>query len=82
MNGFGLYGRTKLFGTKRGRFQKSFALEMTSPSAKQAEEALRESEERYRALFEYNPVDTIVVDNEAKIMMCNLIREKNSGNEA
>ena len=46
---------------------------------KEAQEALRESEERYRALFEYNPVDTIVVDNEAKIMMCNLIKEKTAG---
>jgi PAS domain S-box-containing protein len=32
-----------------------------------AEEALRQSEARYRAMFEYNPIQTIVVDREGKI---------------
>ena len=46
---------------------------------KRAEEELRESEERYRALFEYNSIETIIVDNEAKIMMYNFAKEKSGG---
>jgi len=46
---------------------------------KQAEEALRESEERYRALFKYNPVATIIVDNKAKITMYNFAKEISRG---
>jgi PAS domain S-box-containing protein len=38
---------------------------------KQAEDALRESERRYRALFEDNPIETIVVDKDARITMYN-----------
>jgi len=38
---------------------------------KAAEQALRKSEERYRALFEENPIETIVVDKDARITMCN-----------
>jgi PAS domain S-box-containing protein len=45
---------------------------------KQTEEKLRESEARYRAIFENNPVQTIVVDNEGKIKDVNLAK-KNSG---
>ena len=38
---------------------------------KQAEETLKESEKRYRALFEDNPIETIVVDKDARITMYN-----------
>ncbi|HEA66460.1 MAG TPA: response regulator [Desulfobacterales bacterium] len=45
---------------------------------KQAEDELRESEERYRALFEDNPIETIVVDKDARITMYNKAK-KTSG---
>jgi len=38
---------------------------------KRAEEALRDKEEFSRALFEYNPVVTVVVDREGKVTMSN-----------
>jgi len=46
---------------------------------KQAEEALREKEAFNFALFEYNPVETIVVDLEGRIINFNLARKKASG---
>jgi PAS domain S-box-containing protein len=46
---------------------------------KQAEEALREKEEFSRALFEYNPVETVVVDREGKVTMFNLARRESGG---
>ena len=42
---------------------------------KRAEEKLRKSEERYRALFEDNPIETIVVDKDACITMYNKAKE-------
>ena len=46
---------------------------------KQAEEALKEKEAFNFALFEYNPVETIVVDLEGRIVNFNLARRKASG---
>ncbi|MCX7045015.1 MAG: PAS domain S-box protein [Candidatus Sumerlaeota bacterium] len=43
---------------------------------KRAEEALREREEFSRALFEHNPIETIVVDREGKVTMLNLARKR------
>jgi PAS domain S-box-containing protein len=45
----------------------------------QAEEALKEKEAFNFALFEYNPVETIVVDLEGRIANFNLARRKASG---
>jgi len=39
--------------------------------SREAIEALHESEEFYRALFEYTPADTIVVDYEGKVVLFN-----------
>lgn len=43
---------------------------------KKTESTLKESESRYRALFDFNPIQTIVVDNDGKIIMCNFARER------
>jgi len=43
---------------------------------RKAEQELQESEERYRALFDHNPVQTIIVDREAKITMYNFAKEE------
>ena len=43
---------------------------------KQAEVALQESEERYRALFMNNPIETLIVDIEGRITSYNKAREE------
>jgi PAS domain S-box-containing protein len=45
---------------------------------KLAEEALRKSEDRYRVLFDNNPVDTITVDRKGKITGYNLARKRSN----
>lgn len=43
-----------------------------------AQESLREGEERYRTLFEHNPVETIIVDHDGRVTGYNLVKA-NSG---
>ncbi len=43
--------------------------------SKQSEIALRKSEERYRALFDHNPIETIIVDREARVTGYNLAKK-------
>lgn len=42
------------------------------------EKALRESEERYRALFENNPIETVIVDKDLRITGYNLAKGQSS----
>jgi diguanylate cyclase (GGDEF)-like protein len=39
-------------------------------------EELRESQEQYRALFVHNPIETIVVDNSARVTAINLAKQR------
>jgi two-component system cell cycle sensor histidine kinase/response regulator CckA len=41
-----------------------------------ARDFLRSSDERYRALFVHNPIETIIVDNDARVTGYNLAKEK------
>ncbi|MCP4371196.1 MAG: response regulator [Deltaproteobacteria bacterium] len=45
-----------------------------------AQKSLKEGEERYRTLFEYNPIETITVDHDARVTGYNLVKA-NSGNK-
>jgi PAS domain S-box-containing protein len=45
---------------------------------KKAEEEIRESEERYRTLFMSNPVETIIVDTEGKIVAFNEAKKESN----
>ncbi|MBN2398073.1 MAG: PAS domain S-box protein [Deltaproteobacteria bacterium] len=46
---------------------------------KEAERALKESEEQYRALFDNNPIETIIVDREARVTGYNLAKKMSGG---
>ncbi len=46
---------------------------------KKAEEDLVKSESRYRALFDFSPIQTVVVDNDGKIIMYNFAKERSGG---
>jgi len=45
-----------------------------------AQKSLKEGEERYRTLFEYNPIETITVDHDARVTGYNLAKT-NSGDK-
>ncbi|MEA1935856.1 MAG: histidine kinase dimerization/phosphoacceptor domain -containing protein [Thermodesulfobacteriota bacterium] len=51
-------------------------LEKESDKRKQVEEALRRSEDCYRTLFDNNPIETMIVDREARITGYNLARKR------
>ncbi|MGD2270007.1 MAG: response regulator [Desulfobacterales bacterium] len=43
---------------------------------RRARDFLRTSDERYRALFEYNPIESIIVDNDARVTGYNLAKAR------
>ncbi|MBT8374309.1 MAG: response regulator [Deltaproteobacteria bacterium] len=47
---------------------------------RRVEKSLKEGEERYRTLFEYNPIETITVDHDARVTEYNLVKA-NSGDK-
>jgi PAS domain S-box-containing protein len=63
-----------------GQFRQRLGeLEKTATRPKQAEDDLRESEDRYRAIFETTATATIIVDEDTTISMANTEFERLSG---
>lgn len=54
-------------------------LENEALEREKAEYALKKEEERYRALFQNNPVETLIVDKEAHVTGYNFARERSRG---
>ena len=54
-------------------------LQVEISERKKAEKALQEGKEFHKALFEYNPVETIVVDTKGQIIDFNLAKRKSGG---
>ena len=51
-------------------------LEAQEGARRRIEDELRESQEQYRALFVHNPIETIVVDNDARVTAVNLAKKR------
>ncbi len=51
-------------------------LEAIEVERQRSEERLRDNQERYRALFKNNPIETIIVDKDAKVADYNLAKER------
>jgi diguanylate cyclase (GGDEF)-like protein len=56
--------------------QRIAELEAQEGAWRRTEGELRESQEQYRALFVHNPIETIVVDNNARVTAINLAKKR------
>jgi len=60
------------------RYLGSYGVARDISNRKRAEEAFQKREERYRALFENSPIDTVIVDHEARVTDFNLANRQSS----
>ncbi|MDY6988131.1 MAG: response regulator [Thermodesulfobacteriota bacterium] len=73
----GVYETLRRQGGQK-RYLGSYGVARDISNRKRAEEALQRSEKRYRALFENSPIDTVIVDHEAKVTDFNLAKRGSS----
>ncbi|MDY6951180.1 MAG: response regulator, partial [Thermodesulfobacteriota bacterium] len=67
----GVYETLRHQGNRK-RYLGSYGVARDISNRKRAEAALQRSEERYRALFENSPIDTVIVDHEARVTDFNM----------
>ena len=73
----GVYETLRRQGGQK-RYLGSYGVARDISNRKRAEEALQRSEKRYRALFENSPIDTVIVDHEARVTDFNLAKRRSS----
>ena len=71
-----------IWDKKNNRLKKIYGAVQEITNQKMAEEELRDNEERYRSLFENNPIETIAVDKEARVTEYNLSKKMAGGGAA